>query len=169
MKAYLLKSFHFRERDNWPYRNDGRGGNVFHGVGSHILFSDLRNRWYRFAFEIATEDQPREAILAKSRLLLSTGDSKSIPEQSIIEWEPYCKRETTNPRYSSYQWTQHLQIDVEEANMAVIEIELLFSDSTEWLRVEGNSRVLIDMHPHGPPTYYGKLSWYFRRWLGLQG
>ena len=165
MKAHLLKSFHFRHRDELPYCKDGRGGFVFHGVGSHILWNDIQNRWYRFAFEVATEDQPQEAVLQKTRLLLSVEDATTVPEQSIIEWEPSSKRETSNPRYCSYQWTQHLQIDIRYPTMASIAIEMQFSGFEDWLRVDGSTRVLVDMHPHGPPRYYNSISWYLRRLL----
>lgn len=167
MDAFLLKSFQFRTRDVLPYRKDGYGGFVFHGVGSHILWSDLRNRWYRFAFEIATVDQPVSAVLEQSRLILLDGNAKMVPKQSILEWKPACKRDTRNPRYSSYQWCQDLEIDDQDAELVTIRIELLFSSSKEWIPVKGDSRVLVDMHPGDPPPYYGRFNWYLRRILAL--
>jgi len=171
MKIYLLKFFHFREKETLPYREDGHGGNVFHGVGSHILFSDLSNRWYRFAFEVATEDQPEESHLEKTRLHFSVNGSptfqeQSEPEQSELDWPPTYKRPTLNPKFNSYQWTQHAKIDVKEPCLVTVKIEMKFSHADQWLPVDGVMRFLTDLHPGEPPKYYSKPIWYLRKLLG---
>lgn len=173
MKLYLLKAFHFQKHDQLPYRSDGRGGNVFHGVGSHVLYSDLKERWYRFAFEVATEGQPEEALLVETRLLATVEGKTNSPQQSILEWRTKSdnppvdyRRPTLSQNYVSYQWKQYLQIDVTEPELITISVEMKFSHSEKWLTVDGVTRVLADLHPEEPPRHYSKPIWHLRRWLG---
>ena len=166
LKLYLLKSFHFRNREVLPYRSDGRGGNVFHGVGSHVLFSDLRHRRYDFAFEVASYHQSTENHLKRARVRAElNGDSVEI-EHNILEFSPEARRPTLNPEISSFQWIQYLNIDIKQPALVELYIEMQFTDTDDWLPVEGCTRVLVDLHPGQPPKYYNKLVWHFRRLIG---
>ncbi|MDA7503510.1 hypothetical protein N8553_00830 [bacterium] len=164
MKLYLLKFFQFREKETAPYCVNGRGGNIFHGVGSHILWSHLNDRWYRFAFEVATQDQPESADLLKSRLVFTVGDEPQELQQSEIEWKPGNRRPTKDPNLSSYQWTQHVCIELQQPCIVTVAVEMLFSHCPDWLPVDGVGRILVDLHPYEPPKHYSYPMWHLRRW-----
>lgn len=166
MQLFLLKFFQFREREIAPYRIDGRGGNIFHGVGSHVLWSELRDRWYRFAFEVATQDQPESVDLLRSRLIFTVDGQEQDLQRSEVDWSPGgFRRPTKDPALSSYQWTQHACIDLEQPCIVTIALEMQFSHCSDWLPVDGVGRLLVDLHPGDPPKYYNYPVWHLRRWF----
>lgn len=166
MKIYLLKFFHFRKHESLPYRVDGRGGNVFHGVGSHVVYSDLRHRWYSFAFEVATENQSADVHAERSRLAITVDGQTQYPQDTEIAWQQTRRNVSQDPRLSSYQWVQHVEIDLQQPAIMTVGIEFQFSDRDTWLPVEGVGRLLVDLHPGSPPPYYSRPIWYLRRLLG---
>lgn len=165
VKVLLLKAFQFRAYEFAPYREDGYGGHMYHGVGSHVLYSDLRHRSYRFAIEIATVDQPGDVHLTASRLRLNVDGNDVIPAQTGLRWHPHHRRETKNSRYSSFQWRQDVEINTRTPCLAEVLIDVQFSDSDQWMTVDGVARVLVDLHPSEPPKYHSKIGWYFRRFI----
>lgn len=168
MEIYLLKFFHFRQHETVPYRIDGRGGNIFHGVGSHILYSDLRHRWYRFAYEVATVDQPPDVHLLASRLSFTVHGVNGQPQQSELKWRNDCKRSTKDPTLNSYQWTQHAEIDIVRPVIVTVHVDFQFSNAPDWLPIDGVGRVLVDLHPNKPPKVYNYPIWHVRRWLSTK-
>lgn len=168
MELYLLKSFHFREYEKLPYRTDGKGGHVFHGVGSHVLFSNLRHRWYSFAFEVATVDQAPDNHLETVRIRGQCDGHSIEVRQDTLKFHPDARQATLDPRISSIKWIQHLEIDAEKPSLIELFIDMQFSERDDWLTVEGSTRVLVDLHVGDPPRHHGKLGWFLRRLRGRQ-
>lgn len=166
MELYLLKAFHFRECDNLPYRKDGRGGHTFYGAGSHVLFSDLRHRWYRFVIEVATVGQPVDSEIVGTRLRAHCDGKPINTQQSQVDWQGDYRRLTMSEELSSYQWHQRIQFDLKEPALVSISVEMKFSDQSEYLPVDGLARVLVDMHAGEPPKHYSTPMWYLKKWLG---
>lgn len=168
MQLLLLKAFRFNKHHKLPYRIDYKGGNVFYGVGSHVLYSNLEKCWYRLALEVATRDQPSDSTLEATRLTASVNGQKIEIRQGILEWDDsYDYRSMScDPRLSSYQWTQYLGFDLEEPALVEIRVEMKFSDQADYLGVDGVTRFLVDLHPGKPPTYYSKPVWWLRRLVG---
>jgi len=166
MELYLLKAFHFVTHDRLPYRKDGRGGHTFYQCGSHVLFSDLRNRWYRFAIEVATVNEPEDSILEATRLVAQVDGENVGLQQGVLDWDGDYRKRTSLEQYSCYRWTQCLEIDLDGPALVTIRVEMKFKGQDDYFPVDGVTRVLVDMHPGQPPTHYGKPMWYLKKWLG---
>ena len=132
MELFLLKPFRFVEVENLPYRNDGKGGNVFHGVGSHVMNSDLNDRTHRIAFEVATKGQANDCHLLRHNLRLEVDGQPIDSANHEQKWEQESRHQTQNPSISAYQWDQYVQFSVDEPSIVSIYIDMLFSDSPEW-------------------------------------
>lgn len=167
IRILLLQFLHFRAHESLPQRVNDRGGHTFYGVGSHFLYPDhLRDRWYRFAFEVVTIDQPAESVLEQSQLLLSSSDGKVAPHENTLDWSTDLRHRSALPKYSGYRWFQQLQMSLDAPGLITVDIELKFSHLDRFVRVEGNTHFLPEIHPGPPPKTYGKPMWYLRKWLG---
>lgn len=161
-----MQCLQYRNYESTPYRNDGRGGHIFSGVGSHVLHSDWNHRWLAFAFEVATIDQPEDSVLETTQLRISSDDHSVIPEQSVVDWEPGHRHQTIDPKYSSYKWKQHVFIEASHPTLMSVHIDFKFSDRASPITAEGQTHILIDLHPCQPPKYYNKPMWYLKKWFG---
>lgn len=170
MDIRLIKFFLFRRVEALPYCTDLRGGNVFHGVGSHVLFSDLKNCDYRLALEVVTIDQPDDVHIERTTLTFSCDDRVICTDD--LNWpeiEGAWRLRTAEPRYSAYQWTQWATLDLEKPSLVTVDIDVKFDDSPEPRRLAGNGSFLVDLHLRKPPKFYGRLRWLWRVLRGKRG
>lgn len=166
MRVLLTQCFQFRAHDRLPYRNDGRGGNTFYGVGSHFLMSDLQNRWFSLAFEAATIDQVEDSVLEQTQLRFEADRGDVNAEQSELDWDGDYRARCLDSRYSGYRWKQHVKLSVERPTLITIYVDLKFSDQTDVVTAEGCGHLLADMHTGAPPKYHNRVMWHLKRWLG---
>ena len=166
MRVVLSQFLHYQIHDRLPYRTDGRGGHTFYGVGSHFLYSSLKDRWYSFAFEAATIDQSDDSVLKQTRIRFNSEDADITPRQSVLDWQSHHRHRSLNDRYSGYRWHQHVNLDVTKPTLITLSVDFKFSDHEEFITAEGKTYLLADLHAGDPPPYYSKLVWYFKKWFG---
>ena len=97
-----------------------------------------------------------------------TVDGLELPARKHeMIWRSSARHQTQTLSLSGYQWNQNVDFSVDEPCLVTIRIDMLFSDSDSWHRVDGAGRLLVDRHAVSSPRYYSTPAWHLRRLLRL--